>query len=151
VELNILVARHRVVPPEKVSIGYYHGLVKGFGPQPVRTSNAHVQLRREWGMGSSATKLVSRSLLFSLFLSLGYLALPVPSAAQGSHEAVILEHKVKEATRVLQQRQREAARALEQVTPRQRQDGEFATLLVKAKAQHAMIERWQKAHTGEFK
>jgi hypothetical protein len=83
---------------------------------------------------------------------LGYLALPVSPAAQGSPEAVSLEKRVKETTRVLQQWQREAARAGEQVKPRQqRLAGEFAILLVKAKAQHAMIEQWQTAHFDEFK
>ena len=102
-------------------------------------------------MGSIAKKFVSRSLMLTLFLSLGYLALPVSPAAQGSPEAVILEQKLKEATRVLQQRQREAVLAQEQVKSQQLLAGEFAILLVKAKAQHAMLEQWQKAHSSEFK
>ena len=28
--------------------------------------------------------------------------------------------------------------------------GEFAILLVQAKAQHGMLEPWQKEHSGEF-
>ena len=102
-------------------------------------------------MGSIAKEFIGRSLMLALFLSLGYLALPVSPAAQGSPEAVILEQKVKEATRVLQQRQREAARVEEQVKRQQRLAGEFAILLVKAKAQHAKIEKWQKAHSSEFR
>ncbi len=89
--------------------------------------------------------------MLALFLCLGFLALPVSPAAQGSAEAVILEQKLKEATRVLQQRHREAAQAQEQVKRQQRLAGEFAILLVKAKAQHAMIEQWQKAQSSEFK
>ncbi len=102
-------------------------------------------------MGSIAKKFVSRSLMLALFLSLGCLALPVSPAAQSSPEAVILEQKVKEAFRVLQQRQREAARAQEQVKRRQRSDGEFEILLVKATAQHAMMEKWHKAHSKKLK
>jgi hypothetical protein len=89
--------------------------------------------------------------MLALFLSLGYLALPHPSAAQGSPEAVILEQNAKEATRVLQQRQRETALAQDQVKRRERLAAEFAMLLVKAKAQHAMIEQWHKAHSSEFR
>ncbi|MCX5871771.1 MAG: hypothetical protein NTY51_00820 [Deltaproteobacteria bacterium] len=102
-------------------------------------------------MGSTANKFVSRSLMLALFLSLGYLALPVSPAAQGSPEAMILDQELKEATRVLQQQQREAARAQEQVKLQQRLAGQFAILLVQAKAQHAMIEQWKKAHSGESK
>jgi hypothetical protein len=102
-------------------------------------------------MGSIAKKFVSRSLMLTLFLSLGYLALPVSPAAQGSPEVVILEQKAKEAIRVLQQRQREAAWIQEQGKSGQRLAGEFAILLVKAKAQHGMIEKWQKRHFTKSK
>jgi len=100
-------------------------------------------------MGSIAKKFVSRSLTLALFLSLGYLALPLSPAAQGTPEAVILEQELKESTRVLQQQQREAARAQEQVKLQQRLAGQFAILQVQAKAQHVMIEQWQKAHSSE--
>ena len=102
-------------------------------------------------MGSIAKKFVSRSLMLVLFLSLGYLALPVSPAAQNYPQAVVLEQQVKEATRVLQQRQREAARAQEQAKAQRRVAGEFEMLLVKAKAQHAKMEQWQKAHSSELK
>ena len=102
-------------------------------------------------MGSIAKKFVSRSLMLALFLSLGCIALPVSPAAQNYPQAVILEQNVKEATRVMQQRQKEAARAQEQVKRQQRLAGEFAILLVKAKAQQAKIEKWQKAHSSEFR
>jgi TolA-binding protein len=102
-------------------------------------------------MGSIAKKLVSRSLMLALFLSLGSLALPVSPAAQNYPQAVILEQQVKEVTRVLQQRQREAVRAQEQEKRQQRLAGQFAILLVKAKAQQAKIEKWQKAHSSEFR
>ena len=87
-------------------------------------------------MGSITKKFVSRSLTLALFLSLGYLALPLSPAAQGTPEAVILE-------------QREAARAQEQVKLQQRLAGQFAILQVQANAQHVMIEQWQKAHSTE--
>jgi len=100
-------------------------------------------------MGSIAKKFVSRSLTLALFLSLGYLALPLSPAAQGTPEAVILEQELKESTRVLQQQQRGAARAQEQVKLQQRLAGQFAILQVQAKAQHVMIEQWQKSHSSE--
>ncbi len=87
-------------------------------------------------MGSIAKKFVSRSLTLALFLSLGYLALPLSPAAQGNPEAVILE-------------QREAARAQEEVKLQQRMAGQFAILQVQANAQHVMIEQWQKVHSTE--
>ena len=62
-------------------------------------------------MGSIARKVVSRSMMFVLFLNLGYLALPVSPAAQNYPQAVVPEQQVKEATRVLEQRQKEAAQA----------------------------------------
>jgi len=102
-------------------------------------------------MGPIAKKFVSRSLMLALFLSLGYLALPASAAAQGSPEAVFLEQKVKEDSRVLQQRQREAARAQEQVKRQQLLARDFAMLMAKAKAQQVMIEQWQKAHSKESK
>jgi TolA-binding protein len=102
-------------------------------------------------MGSIAKKFVSRSFMLALFLSLGCLALPVSPAAQNYPQAVILEQKVKEATLLLQQRQRETARTQEQEKRQQRLDGEFAILMVKAKAQHVMIEQWQKARAKELK
>jgi hypothetical protein len=91
-------------------------------------------------MGSIAKKFVSRSLMLALLLSLGFMALPVSPAAQNYPQAVVLE-----------QWQREAARAQQQVQRRQRLAGEFAILLVKAKAQHAMIAQWRKAHSSELK
>ena len=100
-------------------------------------------------MGSITKKFVSRSLTLALFLSLGYLALPLSPAAQGPPEAVILDQELKESTRVLQQQQREAARAQEQVKLQQRMAGQFAILQVQANAQHVMIEQWQKAHSTE--
>ncbi len=102
-------------------------------------------------MGSIANKLVSRSLTLVLSLSLGYLALPVSLAAQNYPQAVILEQQVKEATRVLQQRQREAVRAQEQAKAQRRVAGEFEMLLVKATAQQAKLEQWQKARSKELK
>ena len=65
-------------------------------------------------MGSIAKKFVSRSLTLALFLSLGYLALPLSLAAQGTPEAVILEQRDMEATRVLQQQQSEAEKELDE-------------------------------------
>ncbi len=76
-------------------------------------------------MGSIAKKFVSRSLMLALFLSLGYLALPVSPAAQNYPQAVVLEQQVKEATRVLQQRQREAARAQKQAKAQRRVAGDI--------------------------
>ncbi len=100
-------------------------------------------------MGSIAKKFVSRSLIFALLLSLGYLALPLSLTAQSTPEAVILDQELKESTRVLQQQQREAARAQEQVKLQQRLAGQFAILQVQANAQQVMIEQWQKAHSTE--
>jgi type II secretory pathway pseudopilin PulG len=100
-------------------------------------------------MGSIANKFVSRSLTLTLFLSLGYLALPVSPVAQGPREAVILDQELKEATRVLKQQQREAQRAQEQVILQRRLGGQFALLQVQATTQHAMIEQWRKAHSSE--
>ncbi len=91
-------------------------------------------------MGSIAKKFISRALMLALLLSLGFLALPASPAAQNYPHAVVLE-----------QSQREAARAQQQVTRQQRLAGEFAVLVVKAKAQHAMIEKWRKAHSSELK
>ena len=102
-------------------------------------------------MGSIAKKFVSRSLMLALFLSLGNLALPVSSAAQNYPQAVVLEQKLKETARALEQRQREAAWTQEQAKAKRRVAGEFEMLLVKAKAQHAMMGQWQKAHSREFK
>jgi hypothetical protein len=99
-------------------------------------------------MGSIAKKFVSRSLMFALFLSLGYLALPVSPAAQNYPEAVILEQKVKETYSVLQQRQREQERLQEQARTQRLLGGEVAIILAKAKAQHAVIEKWRKAHAS---
>jgi hypothetical protein len=87
-------------------------------------------------MGSITKKFVSRSLTLALFLSLGYLALPLSPAAQGNPEAVILK-------------QREAVRAQEQVKLQQHLAGQFAILQVQANSQHVMIEQWQKAHSTE--
>jgi hypothetical protein len=151
VELNILVAQERVVPLEEVLMGYRRGLVKGVRSGTRTNLKFSDAVGRRESMGSMAKKFVSRSLMLALFLSPGYLALPMLPAAQGSPEAVILEQKVKEAARVLQQRQREAARAQQQVKRWQPLAGEFAILVVKAKGQHAMIEEWQKAHSSEFK
>lgn len=102
-------------------------------------------------MGSIAKKLVSLALMLALLLSLGFLALPVSLAAQNYPQAVILEQQVKEATRVLQQRQREAVRAQEQAKAQRRVAGEFEILLVKATAEHARLEQWQKARSKELK
>jgi hypothetical protein len=102
-------------------------------------------------MGSIAKKLVSRSLILVLFLSLGYLALPVSLAAQNYSHAVILEQQVKEATRVMQQRQREAVRAQEQATAQRRAAGAFEMLMVKATAEHAKMAQWQKTRSKELK
>jgi hypothetical protein len=102
-------------------------------------------------MGSIAKKLVSRSLMLALFLSLGYLALPVSLAAQNYPYAVILEQQVKEATRVLQQRQREAVRAQEQDKAQRRVAGAFEMLLVKATVEQAKMEQWHKARSKELK
>lgn len=102
-------------------------------------------------MGSIAKKFVSRSLMLALFLSLGNLTLPVSSAAQNYPQAVVLEQKVKDSAHVLQQRQREAAPIQEQAKAKRSVAGEFEMLLVKAKAQHAMIGQWQKTHYPEPK
>ncbi len=100
-------------------------------------------------MGSIANKFVSRSLTLALFLSLGYLALPVSPIAQGPPEMVILDQELREATRVLKQQQREAERAQEQLALQRRLAGQFALLQVQATAQHAIIEQWRKAHSSE--
>jgi hypothetical protein len=102
-------------------------------------------------MGSIAKKFVSRSLMLALFLSLGSLALPVSPSAQDSPEGVILEQELKEATRVLQQHQREAAWAQKRAKAQRVMAGDFQMILLKTKAQHAMIEEWQKAHSIELK
>jgi hypothetical protein len=102
-------------------------------------------------MGSIAKKLVGRSLTLVLFLSLGYLALPVSLAAQNYPQAVILEQQVKEATRVLQQRQREVMRAQEQAKAQRRVAGAFEMLMVKATAEQAKMEQWHKARSKELK
>jgi len=93
-------------------------------------------------MGSIAKKFVSRSLM---------LALPVSPGAQNYPQAVVLEQKAKEATRVLQQRQRGAVRAQAQIKSRQRLAGELAILLDKAEARHAMIEQCNRARSSEPK
>jgi type II secretory pathway pseudopilin PulG len=100
-------------------------------------------------MGSTANKFVSQSLILALLISMGSLTLPASTYAQGSREGIVLEQELKEATRVLRQRQREAARAQEQGRLQQRLAGQFAILLVQGKAQHAMIAQWKKAHAGE--
>ena len=102
-------------------------------------------------MGSTARKLVGRSLMFVLFLNLGYLALPVSLAAQNYPQAVVPEQQVKEATGVMPQRQEEAARAQEQIERRQRLDRKLAILPIKAEARHAMMAKWRNAHSGEPK
>jgi hypothetical protein len=102
-------------------------------------------------MGSIAKKFVSRSLMLALFLSLGYLALPVSPAAQTYPQAVVLEQKLKETARVSEQRQKDEAWAQKQAIAQRRVAGEFAILLVKAKAQHAKMEQWQTAHSKELK
>jgi hypothetical protein len=107
--------------------------------------------RKKAHVGSIAKTFVRRSVMLALILSGGHIALPVFSAAQGSPEAVILEQKLKDASRALQQRQREAATAEEQARRRERLAGEFAMLLVKAKAQHAIMEQWHKAHSSELR
>jgi len=94
-------------------------------------------------VGSIAKKFVSRSLTLALFLSLGHLVLPVSRVAQGPPEAVILEQELKEASRVLRQQQWEDERAREQVILQRRLARQFATLQVKATAQHAIIEQWR--------
>ncbi|MGB6063432.1 MAG: hypothetical protein WBG50_01400 [Desulfomonilaceae bacterium] len=101
-------------------------------------------------MGSIAKKLVSRSLMLVLFLSLGYLTHPVSLHAQNYPQAVILEQQVKEATRVLQQRQREVLRAQEQAKAQRRVAEAFEMLMVKATAEHAKMERWQKARSKKL-
>jgi len=78
--------------------------------------------------------------MLALLLAMGFLALPVSPAAQNYPPAVVLE-----------QWQREAARVQEHVTRQQRLAGEFAILVVKARAQHAMIDQWRKAHSSELK
>jgi len=95
---------------------------------------------------SIAKKFARRSLMLALLLCFGYLALPSSTVAQGSPEAAILEHEIGEATRVLQQRQREAERTQQQVRRQQRSAEEFEIIMVKAKAQYAMMARWHKAH-----
>jgi hypothetical protein len=102
-------------------------------------------------MGSIADKFVSRSLILALFLSFGYLAIPVSLAAQNYPHALILEQQVKEATRVLQQRQREAVRAQEQSKAQRRVARAFEMLMVKATEEHAKMERWHKARSQELK
>lgn len=98
-----------------------------------------------------AKKLVSRSLMLALFISLGYLALPVSLAAQNYPHAVILEQQVKEATRVMQQRQREAVRAQEQAKAQRRAAGAFEILMVKATAEHVKMAQWHKARSKGLK
>jgi hypothetical protein len=69
------------------------------------------------------------------------------SDTQGPPEAVILEQNIKEANRLLQQPQREAAPSQEKVKRRERLAQKFAILLVMAKVQHATIGQWHKAHS----
>jgi hypothetical protein len=102
-------------------------------------------------MGSIAKNFVSRSLMLALFLSLGCLALPVSPAAQNYPQAVVLEHKVKETARALEQRQKHEVRAEKQAKAQRRVAGEFAILVVKAKSQHSTMNRWHKVHCGESK
>lgn len=94
-------------------------------------------------MGSITKKFVSRSLTLALFLSLGYLVLPLSRVAQGPPESVILEQELKEASRVLRQQQWEDERAREQLILQRRLARQFATLQVKATAQHAIVEQWR--------
>lgn len=102
-------------------------------------------------MGSIVKKLVSRSLMLALFLSLGYLAFPVSPAAQNYPQGVVLEQKLKETARALEQRQKDEVWAQKRAEAQRRTAGEFEMLLVKAKAQHSMIGRWQKAHPSELR
>jgi hypothetical protein len=102
-------------------------------------------------MGSIAKKFVRRPLMLALFLSLGNLTLPVSSTAQNYPQAVVLEQKANDSAHVLQQRQREPTSSQEQAKAQRSVAGEFEMLLVKAKAQHAMIGRWQKTHYPEPK
>ncbi len=60
-------------------------------------------------MGSIAKNFISRSLMLFLFLSLGYLAFPVSPAAQNYPQGVVLEQKLKETARALEQRQKDEA------------------------------------------
>jgi hypothetical protein len=101
-------------------------------------------------MGSIAKKFVNRSLMLFLVLSLGYLAFPVSPAAQNYPQAVVLEQKVKETARALEQWQKDDAWAQKQAKVR-RMAGDFEMILVQTKAQHAMIEQWHKAHSSELK
>jgi hypothetical protein len=100
-------------------------------------------------MGAIGKKFANRSLMLPLFLFLGNLTLPVSSAAQNYPQAVVLEQKVKDSVHVLQQRQTGLAPIQEQTKPKRSVAGEFEMLLVKAKAQHAVIGQWQKTHYPE--
>ena len=101
-------------------------------------------------MGSKAKKFVIRSSMVALILSVGYLVMPECPTAQGPPEAALLEQKAKEDARVLRQMQRESALARAQEYRRQRLATGLAMLLVRAKAQNAMLVQWQKTHSSEY-
>jgi hypothetical protein len=98
-----------------------------------------------------AKKSVSRPLMLVLFLFIGCLALPLSTAAQNYPQAVVLEQKMKETARTLEQGQKDEALVQKQAKTQRRVTGEFASLLVKATAQHAKMKAWQKARSGEYK
>jgi hypothetical protein len=102
-------------------------------------------------MGSIAERFVSRSLVLARLLSLWYLTGPALPEDGSSPEESIPEEMVKEAVRVLQQRQTAAVHARDDAKPRPLSAGEFATLVVEADARHAMTEQLRKVHSGDGK
>jgi hypothetical protein len=98
---------------------------------------------------SIADKLVSRSLVLARLLSLWYLTGPASPEDRSSPDESIPEQKVKEAVRVLQQRQTAAVPALDEAKPRSLSAGGFATLVVEAEARPAMTAQWPRAHSGD--
>jgi hypothetical protein len=86
-------------------------------------------------MGSIAKKFVSPVMTLVQLMSLGYLALPLSVAAQSSPEAMILERELKR-----------AGRDQDEAKLRGRMATKFDTLLVEAKAQREIMEKWRKTH-----
>jgi hypothetical protein len=98
-------------------------------------------------MGSIAKKFISPAMTLVQLLSLGHLALPLSVVAQSSSQAVMVKRELKQATTIVQPRQKQAEREQDEAKLRSRAAREFETLLVEARAQRAMIDQWRKAHS----
>ncbi len=102
-------------------------------------------------MGSIAKKFVSRSLMLVLFLSLGYLALPVSPAAQNYPQAVILEQKVRKPLVLWNNGKRTRRGPRSRQKPKDVWPENLRCSWSRLRHSTQMIEQWQKAHSSELK